>query len=437
MNGQKITIDALQSLAASLGGKCLTEVYKPRIKLKWQCFYNHIWEARADQVKSGSWCPYCRKRKYYSLAEINILVSNKGTCKSDTDVITQNSDLKWNCSNGHEWIGKLRYVLAGHWCLQCSYLDRLKSIEYFIELANARGGKLLSQKYFGIKHKYKWQCYYGHEWETTAATIDNGCWCPECSTGLSERICRQYFEQIFKEKFIRCKPSWLIHDGVKLELDGYCEILKLAFEHNGEQHYRVNGKFTKDETSLIKRKKYDLAKIDICNKFGVKLIVIPPLFTELRVTDLKQFIINECLKQKVDLPNNLEVDISLKSVYIDNILDELNAIAVEKGGRCLSSMYLGSNVKLEWECSKNHRWWAVPYSIKQGVWCWECHRNADVKLKVLKDIALSKGGSCLAEVYINCREKIGWKCYKGHEWKADARHIMAGTWCPVCAKKLP
>ena len=50
----------LQEIAKLRRGKLLSEKYINAItKLKWQCKESHIWEARPNDIKKGSWCPYC------------------------------------------------------------------------------------------------------------------------------------------------------------------------------------------------------------------------------------------------------------------------------------------------------------------------------------------------------------------------------------------
>lgn len=52
-----------QLLAISRGGKCLSIVYKNnKTPMRWKCgTCNRFWSARLDRVKSGTWCPHCRK----------------------------------------------------------------------------------------------------------------------------------------------------------------------------------------------------------------------------------------------------------------------------------------------------------------------------------------------------------------------------------------
>jgi hypothetical protein len=55
-------------------------------------------------------------------------------------------------------------------------------------------------------------------------------------------------------------------------------------------------------------------------------------------------------------------------------IEEMQAIARERGGGCLSTNYITSCRKLTWRCRMGHEWEAVPLSIKQGSWCPACAR---------------------------------------------------------------
>lgn len=118
------------------------------------------------------------------------------------------------------------------------------SIQELQKVASERGGKCLSDIYLGIDKKHDWICNEGHNWNSTPHNVLRGTWCPICSEyeSLSERICRIFFEKIFKAKFPKTKPKWLRNSkGNLMELDGYNEKLKIAFEYQGRQHYKSRG----------------------------------------------------------------------------------------------------------------------------------------------------------------------------------------------------
>jgi len=140
-------------------------------------------------------------------------------------------------------------------------------------------------------------------------------WCPECSNKfLSEEICRLLFEKIFDEKFPKCFPVWLKNHntGYLLQLDGFCEKLKIAFEHQGEQHYEMIGKFFKTNKEFEDLKKRDRLKIKLCKKYNIKLFIIPSLFYRTKLEDLCSLIENQ--SKVFNLQLNLN-NIDIKEIY--------------------------------------------------------------------------------------------------------------------------
>lgn len=92
----------------------------------------------------------------------------------------------------------------------------------------------------------------------------------------SEEQVRRYFEQLLGYEFPTIRPDWLRdqHSGNRLELDGYCEELNLAFEYNGEYHY-IPVELHHQERSLEAVQEIDSQKLELCRQNGVDLIVVP------------------------------------------------------------------------------------------------------------------------------------------------------------------
>ena len=72
----------------------------------------------------------------------------------------------------------------------------------------------------------------------------------------SEAYVRQLFECAFGRPFIKVRPKFL--EG--LELDGYCEELKMAFEYDGEQHFKFPNWFHKSQEAFEKLQADDAKK---------------------------------------------------------------------------------------------------------------------------------------------------------------------------------
>jgi hypothetical protein len=113
------------------------------------------------------------------------------------------------------------------------------------------------------------------------------------------------------------------------------------------------------------------------------------------------------------------------------ILEELQKIAESHGGKCLSKDYINMRTKLKWQCKMNHVWKATPYPIKKGTWCPTCSR-IKYSIEDMQKIAAERGGKCLSEKYENSEENLTWQCAEGHTWEARPKNIKKGTWCPKC-----
>lgn len=117
-------------------------------------------------------------------------------------------------------------------------------------------------------------------------------------------------------------------------------------------------------------------------------------------------------------------------------IEQMRSIAMERGGKCLSKIYINTNVKLKWQCKKGHLWNSSPHSVKGGSWCPHCYGNVKHTLEQMKEIAKKQGGKCLSRKYVNKEARLKWKCSKGHTWQATAGSIThQKSWCPVCARK--
>jgi len=116
-------------------------------------------------------------------------------------------------------------------------------------------------------------------------------------------------------------------------------------------------------------------------------------------------------------------------------IEEMQEIAGEHGGACLSTKYVNACTKLGWQCKRGHRWEATPNGVKKGRWCPVCARKQKLTIEQMQEIAGGRGGACLSTNYINTYTKLRWQCAKGHQWEAGPGDIKRGTWCPVCAGK--
>lgn len=324
--------------------------YPSQVKLKWWCGNkNHkSWYTSGVEILRG-WCPYCfRERRSFSYKYLQELARQKGlneigiegkllTSKEDFDKLKQIKSpsqvkLKWWCGrNDHNPWKAIPIEIQGYssrkgsWCSKCAYDKRSYSYDYIQNLAKKRGleetgieGKLITteKNFLKLKDKHgepsklklSWQCgKKDHDpWEAIPNSIKQGTWCPYCSQGKYERICRWYFEQIFKQKFNKTSLSKVIKgNNGRMHLDGYAiinikgKIIKLAFEYNGYQHYEFPNTFHKTYQNFIEQQNRDIMKKKLCEDNDIILIIFPfKVNPSLREPEkIQKFIIKEFEKK--------------------------------------------------------------------------------------------------------------------------------------------
>jgi hypothetical protein len=117
----------------------------------------------------------------------------------------------------------------------------------------------------------------------------------------------------------------------------------------------------------------------------------------------------------------------------------LQAFAAAKGGLLLSTEYVDNKHKLLWQCKDGHQWLAEWHSILTGkTWCPECWAELrKCSIIELQQFASSKQGKLISTKYINSRQKLLWKCEKGHQWRTKWDSIKnSKSWCPACSSTL-
>lgn len=285
--GRKKDLSFVQSVAQDRNGVVLDTEYKgTKYKYTWKCESGHIWRAcLCNVVHSNRWCPYCAGNARLTIEEMHTIAQSKGGKCLSTAYTYNGEHLKWQCKCGYIWSATPHNIKTGRWCPKCS--DHLPlTIDIAQDIAIKRGGVCLSKSIHGGQQLLTWKCGKGHTWPASLSNVKNKeSWCPHCRTWSTEEKCREIFQSYFSKPFPRNRQAL----GCRLELDGYCAELKVAFEYNGEQHYYCFDWFKNTPDKLRQTKERDRRKILLCEKLGIKLIIIP--YTE--VKNLKSYITSQ------------------------------------------------------------------------------------------------------------------------------------------------
>lgn len=120
----------------------------------------------------------------------------------------------------------------------------------------------------------------------------------------------------------------------------------------------------------------------------------------------------------------------------DEWLTELQLIATDRGGRCLSDEYVNQRTPLEFQCAAGHKWSAQPSNVyHRGSWCPHCNGNAPYTLEDVQAVARQSGAECLSVEYTGFHKTLDFRCSAGHEFSRRVAPVMAnGVFCAECQK---
>jgi len=370
---------------------------------------------------------------------------------SRTKCIASTKPLTINCRIHGRFSQLAHNHLRGQGCRQCASIARSKkqlkySIRDAIQVAKTRNGRCLSAaaEYKNVVTSIRWRCAEGHEFSNSLSQILAGYWCPQCSTGIGERICRAYFEQLFGHRFIRLRPTWLrSRIGTKMELDGYCRELRLAFEHQGEHHFSSDAHYLwRHRAHFDKVHSRDKLKRLLCAKQGVRLIEVPEIGSRLPLSELRGHIKAQCLKKRVPLPRGFDSKkINLSGVYTNERKVEILRRAKAVGLKLESPELLGVKVPVLWRCKNNHVTEKAPEYIQWGFGCSKCTRFSPTvtaedrleRLAELKHFGKKLKLEVLSKSYPGARRKIAVRCRVcSYRWTPVAHYLRVSKGCPQC-----
>ncbi len=198
-------ISFMNALAKARGGKCLSAKYiRSRVKLKWKCGRNHIWETAPEVIMAGNWCPQCHGSLPGTIEKMQQLAKAKGGKCLSIKYAGSAIKLKWQCDKGHQWEATPAHISKGSWCHFCGGSARITA-DQIRQVAASKGGKYLSNNYKNRHTMLKWQCSEGHIWQSTYSHVSRGSWCPQCGK-IKYRESRRATEAM-KKNFLKNNPA--------------------------------------------------------------------------------------------------------------------------------------------------------------------------------------------------------------------------------------
>jgi len=320
---EQITIADMQQLAYIVGlektgvpGKCLSKKYiSSSTKLEWYCgkCQNHFFMTPNDIKSKRTWCPKCtgREQTIEGMKRLAYEVGIErtgfpGFCLS-RKYKGAKIKLKWRCGAcDHEFSMTPNKIKSRRsWCPNCAHkvpptIDEIQKLAYDVGIEKTGvPGEVLSDNYMGSDKEHKWRCVKcGNIFEKRFDKVKyRRSWCPHCSQGYYEKICRGFMERIFsflyrrkitfpqitldqiiksvagEELLAQFHPLKIGFDITQMHLDGFSFDILVGFERQGKQHYKRIPEWQKTEESFERQIAIDEFKVKFSRKF-LKLFIV-------------------------------------------------------------------------------------------------------------------------------------------------------------------
>jgi len=379
----------------------------------WKCKRGHSWFAMINNRGCGQGCPYCAGVKvligFNDLPSTYPHISKEWDYEKNSGLLpeqfTSGSNVKawWKCEHGHSWKAMI-HSRKKHGCPHC-YGNILAVGVNDLQTVNPG----LASEWDSLKnactpdsaaansaHKAWWRCTNGHSWQATIRNRNYGNGCPYCAN--------------------------------RYTLKGFNDLLSVDSELCKEWDYEKNAPLLPDEVTLNTSKsvwwrctKEHSWKATVAHRRKGSGCPV-------------------CAGKAVIAGDN-----DLKTLRPD-IADEWD---YDKNGDLLPDhVTVQSTPKVWWRCKRGHSYMSRVYNRSNGNGCPYCAGNlpivgendlATLYPELLAEWDFEKNGSKKPQDYTcGSNKKAGWKCSRGHRWKASiVSRTVYGCKCPYCKGKFP
>jgi hypothetical protein len=277
---------------------------------------------------------------------------SKGGKLLSLDYVNNRTKYDFECKTGHKFSLRLSdikdtRIKKGTWCKVCFYDERRFRLDDIVKIAEAKGGKCLTEEIEEINNSNKivvtLECDKGHQWSVRASNILRGSWCRMCARRLDRLDIDVDIKELLKEE----SDELEIVKPVGQNLIEKPIILRKNKIESNQKLEKVK--------NIMDKLKYELYTKDVNENRLIYFKCFNGHFTGAKYED----IIN-CQKNFCKECNN---KIVYKSVNKDDDYNKLLKLFDGIGTKILTDKYYGPNINLPYECNNNHIWVDTPNNI--------------------------------------------------------------------------
>lgn len=294
------------------------------------------------------------------------------------------------------------------------------------EIVAAKGGRRLRTSCTNTKSKVRLMCQQGHTWVVQARSIlYEDSWCPECSQ-LQKNMGMDGVRELAEKYGGRCLAKNYVNNRQMLEWEcGEGHVFK-------RPTYKVQAGqwcFTCQQANMDSAEPLTMGDlVEHARKCGVTHIGTATTLREVTRWRCDQEHEFEVSGRAIRKRKNLCQECAGRS---NRGLEDIQVLARNRGGRCLSGSYDNSCGVLKFECEKGHRWKTMARNVMYcGSWCPTCAKIRG-NLDSLKEIAEEREGMLLSTEYENSRTHYEWRCRHGHVFSSTPK-LARKRWCRSC-----
>jgi hypothetical protein len=313
------------------------------------------------------------------------------------------------------------------------------------DIAASRGGKLISTEYVKNDHPLLFEDAAGNRFPALPLNVERGSWSPY-EGRVSEAVCRQAFEHIFKSEF-PLRRDILRRPGKRcLELDGFAENVTIngqhvdiGMEYHGPHHFG-RAAYATDEEQL-KVQEHDRERRQLCADMGIILIEVeefdskrgynPAYVLEHVIKHIKSMLDLHGLSLPIIEPG---FEINLTNINDGvRILAEMREYAEKQSGKLISTAYLNAETPLIFEDAKSNQFPKRTSEIRSGAWSpyeSNCVRDKDYHYAELRRIVEENGGILISPEYLGAFTKLQIMDADGWVFSQCPDALKAGKWSP-------
>lgn len=293
---KKYNLDHVKLLCQKNGIEVMDSEYKEiKSPLTLKCKKGHIFTRSLDKLKKSQNCVECNKLKINSKIHKEEQIKKNCNKKGYNFISIENEKVSVVCKVGHYVIKSANSINNKKYqCKKCAAIKTSKrcklSYNYVKVYIEKNNEQLISSEYINTNQLLKVKCKNNHEYDIRFSNYTKGHRCPFCRN-KKEEYCRELFEKLTNKKFKKSRPDFLKYkNGRNLELDGFCPELNLAFEYDGEQHFKPFSNWGGEKRYLLSKER-DLFKDQKCIENNIKLIRVP-YFIKNKEQYIKQILID-------------------------------------------------------------------------------------------------------------------------------------------------